>query len=152
MFKQITETMMQAAANLSRFLEAQENTYSSALREIKAGKKTSHWMWFIFPQIIGLGSTDYSIKYSIQSKREANAYLKHPVLGTRLIEISSALLSLNDVSAFEIFGKPDDRKLKSCMTLFSQVSGDEEVFNNVLAKYYNGELDQRTIQILSELR
>lgn len=137
--------------HLSRFLEAQENTYSSALREIKSGRKTSHWMWFIFPQITGLGSTDYSIKYSIKSVNEARSYLKHPVLGKRLIEISSELLNIQGKSALDILGSPDNKKLRSSMTLFNYVSGNEKLFQKVLNKYFEAEPDSKTLQIIDDL-
>ncbi len=137
--------------HLFRFLEAQENTYSSALREIKSGRKTSHWMWFIFPQITGLGSTDYSIKYSIKSVNEARSYLKHPVLGKRLIEISSELLNIQGKSALDILGSPDNKKLRSSMTLFNYVSGNEKLFQKVLNKYFEAEPDSKTLQIIDDL-
>ncbi|GAB3171473.1 DUF1810 domain-containing protein [Telluribacter humicola] len=136
--------------DLDRFLEAQEQVYSDALREIRNGRKQSHWMWFIFPQVLGLGQTETSRYYAIKSREEAAAYLSHPTLGSRLLEVSEALLSVRNKSAREIMGTPDDLKLKSCMTLFGQVS-DNQVFGQVLDHYFNGEKDTRTIQILGEL-
>ena len=99
--------------NLNRFLEAQQNTYPKALAEIKLGQKQTHWMWFIFPQIVGLGFTDFNIFYAIKDIPEAIAYVKHPILGQRLIEISKELLKIENKSALEIMGKPDAKKLKS---------------------------------------
>ncbi|WP_247232179.1 DUF1810 domain-containing protein [Telluribacter sp. SYSU D00476] len=137
--------------DLNRFLEAQENVYHDALREIRNGRKQSHWMWFIFPQILGLGQTETSRYYAIKSSGEAAAYLSHPVLGSRLREISEALLSVRNKSALDIMGTPDDLKLRSSMTLFGQVSNDNRVFEQVLDCYFNGEKDGRTIQILREM-
>jgi uncharacterized protein (DUF1810 family) len=139
---------MPSQNELSRFLIAQENTYARALSEIKKGQKRTHWMWFIFPQIKGLGTTETSIKYSIENLDEAIAYLNHPVLGERLKEITSELLKLKSKSAYEIFGSPDDKKLKSCMTLFSIVSPKPSSFHSVLEQYFNGEEDKRTLEIL----
>ena len=135
--------------DLNRFLTAQENTYETALREIRNGRKQSHWMWFIFPQIIGLGRTEISRTYAIKSREEAVAHLTHPVLGDRLREAAEAALSVKGKSATEIFGTPDDLKLKSSMTLFKSVSADNEVFARVLDQYYEGEEDPQTVRILS---
>ena len=136
--------------NLSRFLSAQERDYSTALSEIKRGRKTSHWMWYIFPQVAGLGFSETSEHYSIKSIDEAHAYLEHPVLGTRLIEISEALLELEEKSAYQIFGSPDDMKLKSSMTLFGAVPGAPNVFGLVLDRYYNGQKDEQTLALLKQ--
>lgn len=135
--------------NLNRFLSAHENDYQKALLEIKSGKKTSHWMWYIFPQIKGLGNSDFAKLYSIQNLSEAAEYINHPILGQHLIEISQELLKLPISDAFEIFGKPDNRKLQSCMTLFAQVS-ENKVFVKVLDKFYKGEMDQKTLDILAK--
>jgi uncharacterized protein (DUF1810 family) len=135
--------------DLNRFVAAQENVYDTALREIRAGRKSGHWMWFVFPQIIGLGRTEISQRYAIKSREEAVAYLEHPVLGKRLREISEALLTVEDKTVTEIFGTPDDLKLRSSMTLFKSVSVDNEVFLNVLDRYYEGEEDPQTARILS---
>ncbi len=143
--------MRDDAFDLDRFLRAQENVYETALREVRNGRKQTHWMWFIFPQIAGLGRTDVSQLYAIKSREEAVAYLEHPVLGTRLREISDALLSVEDKSAAEIFGTPDDLKLRSSMTLFKSVSTENEVFLQVLDRYYAGEEDPQTFRILSEM-
>ncbi|MEJ8755780.1 DUF1810 domain-containing protein [Pontibacter sp. H259] len=135
--------------NLQRFLQAQENTYQTALAEIRNGRKRSHWMWFIFPQMAGLGFSETSQFYAIKSIAEATAYLNHPILGKRLVEISEALLTINDKSANQVFGSPDDMKLKSSMTLFAAVSDGNPVFRKVLETYFNGQEDTKTIQLLS---
>ncbi|MER2997135.1 DUF1810 domain-containing protein [Pontibacter populi] len=135
--------------NLNRFLEAQESTYHTALSEIRNGRKRSHWMWFIFPQVAGLGFSETSRFYAIKSKAEAIAYLNHPVLGKRLTEITEALLTLEGKSANQIFGSPDDVKLKSSMTLFNALSSDNPLFKQVLAKYFKGEKDAKTLQLLN---
>ncbi|OIV40599.1 DUF1810 domain-containing protein [Flavobacterium johnsoniae] len=133
---------------IERFVAAQQYVYLQALHEIKNGRKQSHWMWFVFPQIRGLGFTDYNVYYGIKDLKEAGQYLNDPVLGKRLIEISEAVLSLQGKTALEIFGRPDDRKLKSCMTLFGQVPNTNPVFHKVLEKYYLGLNDDKTIEIL----
>ena len=135
------------APDLSRFLKAQEQDYGQALREIRSGRKRSHWMWYIFPQIQGLGFSPTAQYYAIRDLQEARDYLAHPVLGTRLKEISSALLDLNGLSASEIFGYPDDLKLRSSMTLFRMADLNEPVFLEVLEKYYDGKPDARTVEL-----
>ena len=135
------------AADLSRFLKAQEQDYEQALREIRSGRKRSHWMWYIFPQIQGLGFSPTAQYYAIRDLQEARDYLAHPVLGTRLKEISSALLDLNGLSASEIFGYPDDLKLRSSMTLFRMADLNEPVFLEVLEKYYDEKPDARTVEL-----
>ncbi|MCX6218442.1 DUF1810 domain-containing protein [Spirosoma sp.] len=134
--------------NLTRFLDAQENDYARALTEIKNGRKQSHWMWYIFPQIAGLGFSETAKFYSIQDVDEANAYLTHPVLGSRLREISKALLTVDGKTAHQILGSPDDVKLSSCMTLFGALTPTDPVFQAVLDKYYAGIPDSRTLAIL----
>ena len=134
-------------ADLSRFLKAQEQDYEQALREIRSGRKRSHWMWYIFPQIQGLGFSPTAQYYAIRDLQEARDYLTHPVLGARLKEISSALLDLNGLSASEIFGYPDDLKLRSSMTLFRMADLNEPVFLEVLEKYYDGKPDARTVEL-----
>lgn len=134
-------------ADLSRFLKAQEQDYEQALREIRSGRKRSHWMWYIFPQIQGLGFSPTAQYYAIRDLQEARDYLAHPVLGARLKEISSALLDLNGLSASEIFGYPDDLKLRSSMTLFRMADLNEPVFLEVLEKYYDGKPDARTVEL-----
>ena len=135
-------------SNLNRFLSPHENDYQRALSEIKSGKKISHWMWYIFPQIKGLGNTDYARLYAIQNLAEAKEYIKHPILGAHLLEISTELLKLPSCDAFEIFGRPDNRKLQSCMTLFAQV-GDEDIFEKLIFKFYDGTFDRKTVEILA---
>ena len=137
------------AADLSRFLKAQEHDYEQALREIRSGKKRTHWMWYIFPQIQGLGFSSTAQYYAIRDLEEAKDYLAHPVLGARLKEISSALLDLEGLSASEIFGYPDDLKLRSCMTLFRMADLNEPIFLEVLEKYYDGEPDFRTVDLVT---
>ena len=134
--------------NLDRFTDAQAQAYARALSEIKAGRKTSHWMWFIFPQIKGLGQSDIAKNYSIKNLDEAAAYLNHPVLGKRLIEICNALLKIDGKTANQIFGNPDDLKLRSSMTLFANVKNADPIFDEVLNKYFNGQPDKLTLQIL----
>ncbi|AUD01020.1 DUF1810 domain-containing protein [Spirosoma pollinicola] len=142
---------MQSEPNLKRFLDAQINDYSTALREIKNGRKQSHWMWYIFPQIKGLGISETAKFYSLNDKREAKAYLDHPILGSRLLEISNALLGVAGKSANQLLGSPDDMKLKSSMTLFSSLDNADPVFQAVLNKYYEGALDQRTLSIINDV-
>lgn len=138
-------------ADLSRFIEAQEYTYPAALAEIKGGRKQSHWMWFIFPQMRGLGRSETAEYYGIESYSEARAYLDHPVLGKNLIEISAALLPLAETDARVVFGSPDDMKLRSCMTLFHNVDPDNPVFADVLEKFFQGKEDARTLRLLGIL-
>lgn len=138
--------------DLNRFLSAQDNMYKAALREIRDGRKQGHWMWFIFPQIAGLGRTEISRLYAIKNREEAVAYLQHPVLGARLREISVALLAVENKSATDIFGTPDDLKLRSSMTLFKSVSTDNDIFLKVLDRFYGGEEDPQTFRILSEMQ
>lgn len=131
---------------LERFIIAQERAYDIALNEIKKGKKQTHWMWYIFPQIAGLGTSTTSKYYGIKSIEEAKEYLNNELLNARLVEISNTLLELDTDNPIEVFGVIDSLKLKSSMTLFSYVSGNE-IFNKVLDKFFNGEKDQVTIQI-----
>ena len=135
--------------DLSRFLEAQKNSYDTALREIRAGRKRSHWMWYIFPQIRGLGYSAMAQHYAIRDLGEAREYVQHPVLGPRLIEISEALLALDESDPRRVMGSPDDLKLRSCMTLFQSAAPDQPVFGKVLDKFYGGQPDGRTLEILS---
>ncbi|HQN04215.1 MAG TPA: DUF1810 domain-containing protein [Anaerolineaceae bacterium] len=134
--------------NLNRFCQAQETTYESALSEIRSGRKKTHWMWFIFPQYAGLGFSSTSVFYAIKTLDEARAYLAHPVLGSRLEECCQALLALENLTVHEIFGSPDDLKLRSSMTLFAYVAPPGSVFEQVLAKYCDGKPDQLTIELL----
>ena len=135
--------------NLKRFINAQEITYYTALKEIKNGKKKGHWMWFVFPQIDGLGLSANSREYSIKNKEEANHYLNHEILGKRLIEITSILINLEDTSVKYIFGNPDYLKLKSSMTLFKIISTNNNIFSDTLNKYFNGEVCEYTKNKLS---
>jgi len=136
--------------HLNRFLQAQESAYDRALAEIKAGDKRTHWMWFIFPQIDGLGFSETSRRYAIKSVAEARAYLAHPVLGPRLVACAESALSVPGKSAYEIFGSPDDMKLKSCATLFAQVAEKGSVFERLLDRFFDGEQDDKTLQLLSK--
>ena len=134
---------------LERFIKAQNNTYEEALNEIKAGRKRSHWIWFIFPQMKDLGFSHMSQFYGIENIDEAREYLANPVLGTRLVEISEALLNLQENDpAVVMGGSPDDMKLQSSMTLFAAVSDDNSVFHRVLDKFFGGEKDRKTLEIL----
>ena len=134
--------------DLARFVAAQNNSYAAALEEIRAGRKQTHWMWFVFPQLQGLGSSSTARFYAIKNAAEAEAYLAHPVLGPRLLEISDALLGVEGKSASEIFGSPDDLKLRSCATLFASVSERGSVFEQVLEKFFNGIPDPETVRLL----
>ena len=139
---------MAQETNLQRFLDAQTRDYAAALAEIKSGRKRSHWMWYVFPQVQGLGFSSTSQHYAIRDLAEATAYLKHPELGSRLVEISTALLGLAGNDANQIFGSPDDLKLKSSMTLFAAVPGADAVFEHVMAKFFDGKRDGKTLQLL----
>ena len=134
--------------NLQRFIDAQESNYQTALAEITAGQKRSHWMWYIFPQYDGLGFSPTSIHYAIKSPEEAAAYLDHPILGPRLRECVDALLAVTGRSAHQIFGSPDDLKLKSSMTLFAHVSPEGSAFEQVLDRYFGGRLDGKTLELV----
>jgi uncharacterized protein (DUF1810 family) len=134
--------------NLSRFVLAQEGDYELALSEIRSGRKRSHWMWYIFPQIDGLAFSSTSKHYAIKSLAEARAYLEHPLLGPRLLACAEAVVSLEGRSATEILGSTDDLKLRSCATLFACVLPPRSVCDRLLAKYYRGRRDGRTLQLL----
>ena len=140
--------MSRDAHDLIRFVQTQETDYETALSEVRAGRKRSHWMWYIFPQIAGLGASEMSRRYAVQSRAEAAAYLKHPALGPRLVEICDAVLGVEGRSAHDIFGSPDDMKLRSCATLFAAVSPPGSVFERVLQKYFRGEPDGQTLRLL----
>ena len=141
---------MQTQKNLQRFLKAQEQDYAIALSELKNGKKQSHWMWYIFPQIHGLGISETSRFYAIKNIDEGEEFLKDPVLGKRLIDICNELLNLENDDAHKIFGSPDDVKLHSSMTLFSSFPNTDPVFGKVLDKFFAGKKDDRTLQIIQE--
>jgi uncharacterized protein (DUF1810 family) len=134
--------------DLDRFVRAQEGDYERALAEIKGGRKRSHWMWYVFPQYDGLGFSATSTRYAIRSVAEAEAYLRHPVLGPRLVACAEAALGVEGRSAFEIFGSPDDMKLRSCATLFARVSPAGSVFERLLDKFFGGEPDAKTLRLL----
>lgn len=136
--------------HLNRFIDAHLRDYPNALSEIKIGRKQSHWMWYIFPQIAGLGTTEISNYYSIQNIEEAKAYMEEPLLRSHLLEISEALLALDTNDANQIFGFPDDMKLKSSMTLFSEACPDVDIFQKVLNKFFNGIKDQKTVNLLKK--
>ena len=135
--------------NLQRFVDAQAPAYDRALRELKAGRKQTHWMWFIFPQIAGLGRSATAQKYAIASAAEAEAYLNHPVLGPRLIECCETINALEGKSAASIFGSIDTLKLRSSLTLFGAVDPDSNVIRKSLQKYFAGEADNRTLDLLN---
>lgn len=137
--------------DLERFYKAQEYDYETALSEIRNGRKESHWMWYIFPQIAGLGRSTTAEYYAIKSKEEAKGYIEDPVLGKRLIEISQALLQVSSDDAEMVMGWPDNLKLRSCMTLFAEVAPEQPVFRNVLEKFYDGEMDEKTLDILKKM-
>lgn len=141
---------MPTDTNLQRFLDAQATDYAPALAEIKAGRKRSHWMWYIFPQLQGLGFSETSRFYALSGRPEAQAYLAHPVLGPRLVEISQALLQLPGSDANRIFGSPDDVKLRSSMTLFAALAPTDPVFAQVLATFFGGTPDSKTLQLLGQ--
>jgi uncharacterized protein (DUF1810 family) len=136
--------------DLARFVRAQERDYGQALSEIRSGRKRSHWMWYVFPQFDGLGFSSTSRRYAIRSAAEAEAYLRHPVLGPRLVEIAEATAGIEGRSAFEVFGSPDDMKLRSCATLFAKVSPPGSVFERLLARYFGSEPDAETLRLLGQ--
>ncbi|RYU75827.1 DUF1810 domain-containing protein [Hymenobacter persicinus] len=140
---------MPADNHLNRFLDAQQSSYAAALAETWAGRKRSHWMWFVFPQIQGLGLSETSRFYAIHDLAEAESYLRHPVLGARLVEISQALLALEPADAGRIFGSPDDMKLRSSMTLFAALPSPNPVFQAVLDKFFGGAADEKTRRLLA---
>ena len=137
-------------SDLDRFLYAQELTYDKALDEVRNGKKESHWMWFIFPQIIGLGVSDTALLYSISGIGEAKLYLEHEILGPRLVEITKEVLSLETDDPVEVFGEVDALKLNSSMTLFDYVSDDGNIFKEVIDKFYDGQKDEKTLQLIKK--
>lgn len=140
--------MMLAETDLTRFIEAQANDYDRALAEVTNGHKQSHWMWYIFPQIAGLGVSETARFYGIKNLDEANAYLQHPVLGGRLIEISKALLAVEGKTANQILGSIDELKLRSSMTLFGALPNTNPVFQAVLDKFFNGQDDPKTRSLM----
>lgn len=139
-----------AQNDLTRFRKAQEMDYAAALREIRGGRKESHWMWYIFPQLRGLGRSETSYYYGLADLEEARAFLDDPVLGHNLREITEALLALEPADPLRVFGSPDHLKLHSCMTLFSQVSEAGSVFHRVLDRYFGGRPDPGTLRLLNK--
>ena len=135
--------------DLERFVAAQQGIYEEALSEIRAARKRSHWMWFVFPQVLGLGSSAAAKRYAIRSRAEAEAYLAHPVLGARLRECAEAVVRIDGRSAMQIFGYPDELKLRSCATLFASVSAEGSVFHRLLDKHFTGERDPLTLAALN---
>lgn len=138
--------------NLSRFLEAQATAYDKALEEIRSGRKRSHWIWYIFPQLKGLGMSQTSEFYGIEDLEEAKAFLAHPVLGQRLREITTALAELHEYDPEKVVGYPDNLKVRSCMTLFHAADPDEKLFQLILDKYYDGQKDPVTLEKLHDRR
>ncbi|MEH3022141.1 MAG: DUF1810 domain-containing protein [Pseudomonas oryzihabitans] len=136
---------MSAPVDLQRFVDAQVTTYATALAEIRAGSKRSHWMWFVLPQIQGLGRSETARRYAIASREEASAYLEHPLLGPRLREITAAALGHPELSATALFGTPDDLKFHSCLTLFAAVAEDPEPFRQALKTFFAGRPDEATL-------
>ena len=136
--------------DLTRFVDAQRDTYDQALAELRGGRKRTHWMWWVFPQLDGLGVSATSRRYAIKSEAEARDYLEHPVLGPRLIESVESVLAIEGRTAHDIFGSPDDMKLHSCVTLFAQVAGPGSVFHRLLDDYFDGKPDDRTLRLLNE--
>jgi len=139
---------MEDKYNLERFTEAQESSYDTAFNEIKNGYKESHWMWYIFPQIAGLGNSEMNRFYSISTLAEAEAYLHHPILGRRLIDICTVLTESDIADAKEIFGFPDYLKFQSCLTLFSMTENCPPIFEVLLKKYFNNRKDKNTLSIM----
>ena len=134
--------------NLSRFVDAQRPVYGQVMNELRAGRKTSHWMWFVFPQLKGLGRSEIAMRFGIAHRAEARAYLEHPLLGPRLVECVQALLTHTGASARQILGSPDDLKLRSCLTLFNEVQPQPDVYQRTLDQFYGGKPDDRTLEML----
>ena len=134
--------------DLARFVEAQAGIYAEALAELSAGRKRSHWMWFVFPQVAGLGASSMSKRYAIGSTAEATAYLDHPLLGPRLLRCVEAMLAVEDRSAHDILGSPDDMKFRSSLTLFAAVSPAGSVFHRALDRFFDGAQDEKTLAVL----
>jgi len=141
---------MALADNLDRFVTAQDAVYQQVIVELRSGRKRSHWMWFIFPQIAGLGSSPMAQQYAIRDRSEARAYLEHAVLGPRLVECAETLLALTGLTAADVFGHPDDLKLRSSATLFAEISPPGSVFDRLLVKYYDGIRDPLTLDRLAQ--
>lgn len=140
---------MDISKSIDRFLEPQRTSYAVALEEVRNGRKVSHWMWYIFPQLRGLGQSNVAWYYGIEDLSEAKAYLAHPVLGKRLREITQAALNLSETDPMKVFGWPDNMKFRSCMTLFAQVSEDD-LFAQTLDKFFDGHADYMTLELLQQ--
>ncbi len=140
--------MTNSSHNLERFTEAQDTIYENVLSELRSGRKRTHWMWFVFPQIAGLGTSRIARTFAISPREEADAYLNHPLLGERLRECTELVLAVEGRTINEIFGSPDDLKFRSCMTLFANVAADCQVFEDALLKYFNGDPDPLTVERL----
>ena len=140
--------MNETPFDLERFLEAQESLYPLVRAELRGGCKQSHWMWFIFPQVRGLGSSPMAQRFAIASKDEACAYLRHPILGSRLRECTQLVLDIEGRTAREVFGSPDDLKFRSCMTLFAQVAVGDALYHSALRQYFGGVSDALTLELL----
>jgi len=143
---------MNDSINLSRFVDAQRPVINQVMGELRAGRKTSHWMWFVFPQLKGLGRSETAMRFGITNMEEARAYLAHPVLGPRLDECVQTLLEHGNLSASQIFGSPDDLKLHSCLTLFNEVHSKPALFQRALDQLFDAEPDYRTIHLLQASR
>jgi uncharacterized protein (DUF1810 family) len=137
--------------DLQRFVDAQDAVYDRVLAELRAGRKTSHWMWFVFPQIAGLGNSSMAQRFAIASLEEARAYLAHEVLGPRLRECTQLLMNIRGETIGRILGYPDDLKFRSCMTLFAKVAGSPEPFDDALEKFFDGERDPKTLERLGAM-
>ena len=137
--------------DLARFIAPQDASWPQIVAELEAGRKQSHWIWFVFPQVVGLGSSPYSVRFAISSRAEAHAYLDHPILGSRLLEITQLVLKIEGLSAYDIFGRPDDLKFRSSMTLFDAISPND-IFSAALDRYFTGQRDDRTLSILREIK
>jgi uncharacterized protein (DUF1810 family) len=134
---------------LVRFVEAQDDVIDEVRAELSAGRKASHWMWYVFPQIAGLGSSIMAQGYAIRGRREAQAYLAHPILGPRLRELAALVTSIQGKTAHDIFGSPDDLKFRSCVTLFASIAPREAVFRQALDRFFDGQDDQKTLELLA---
>ena len=141
---------MEDKFSLKRFVDAQSYTYDRALKEIKNGRKLSHWMWFVFPEFHRLGNSSISKEFSLKSKEEAISYLSHPILGPYLIEITEVFLSLENKTAFELLGRPDDLKMNSSMTLFATIQSEIDLFDSIIQKYFEGKICSLTVRMLED--
>jgi uncharacterized protein (DUF1810 family) len=144
-------SMDKSQESLSRFVEAQDESYEDIIRELKNGKKVTHWMWYIFPQIAGLGFSSTARFFAIQTREEAQAYLDHPILGERLLDCTGIVIAHQGKSAVGMFGDVDAMKFKSSMTLFMSLAGSDSVYQNAIDKYFKGEPDRKTLEILSRM-